>query len=120
MVNKKSPQPIGAVVRQLRGLQAPAALTNAQRQLVESSLLILGEEADAKDAAYLARELVQESLPHSNPGDIPLWTRRNGEVTLTERSLGCCYFGLPLKRSGSVVGASSSGIRSTDLWRTSD
>jgi hypothetical protein len=34
------------------------------------------------DAAYLAREFVQASLPHSNPGDVPLWTRRNGDVTL--------------------------------------
>ena len=44
--------------------------------------MIQGAAADAKDAAYLARELVQASLPHSNPGDIPLWTRRNGDVTL--------------------------------------
>lgn len=44
--------------------------------------MILGEGADAKDAAYLARELVQASLPHSNPGDVPIWTRRNGEITL--------------------------------------
>ena len=71
MVNKKSPQLIGEVVRHLRGGQhAPPALTNAQRKLFESSSLILGEAADAKDAAYLARELVQASLPHSNPGDI--------------------------------------------------
>jgi hypothetical protein len=83
VANKKSPRPIGEVIQQLRGRTGvPRALTSAQRKLVESSVLILGTAADAKDAAYVARELVQASLPHSNPGDIPLWTRKNGDVTL--------------------------------------
>jgi len=83
VVNKKSPRPVGEIIQQLRGRgEVPRALTSAQRKLVESSVLILGTAADAKDAAYVARELVQASLPHSNPGDIPLWTRRNGDVTL--------------------------------------
>lgn len=83
MANKKSPQPVGEVIQQLRARGGvPRALTNAQRKLIESSALILGTAADAKDAAYVARELVQASLPHSNPGDIPLWTRQNGDVTL--------------------------------------
>lgn len=83
MANKKSPQPVGEVTQQLRDRGGmPRALTNAQRKLIESSALILGAAADAKDAAYVARELVQASLPHSNPGDIPLWTRQNGDVTL--------------------------------------
>jgi hypothetical protein len=74
---------VGEVIQQLRGRgEAPRALTGAQRKLIESSALILGTTADAKDAAYLARELVQASLPHSNPGNVPLWTRRNGDVTL--------------------------------------
>jgi hypothetical protein len=79
---KKVPRPVGAVIQQLleRG-SAARALTNAQR-IIESSTLILGAAADAQDAAYLARELVQASLPHSNPGDVPIWTRRNGDVTL--------------------------------------
>ena len=83
MGSKKTPQPIGAVIQQLRGRGGvPRALTTAQRKLIDSSVLILGTAADAKDAAYVARELVQASLPHSNPGDVPLWTRRNGDITL--------------------------------------
>lgn len=83
MTNKKSPRPVGEVIQQLRGRGGvPQALTGAQRKLIESAALILGTTADAKDAAYLARELVQASLPHSNPGNVPLWTRRNGDVTL--------------------------------------
>ncbi|MGH7744189.1 MAG: replication protein RepA [Candidatus Dormibacteria bacterium] len=60
----------------------PRTLTRAERKLLDSSALILGTAADAQDAAYVARELVQASLPHSNPGNIPLWTRRNGDVAL--------------------------------------
>jgi hypothetical protein len=74
---------VGEVIQQLRSRrEVPRALTGAQRKLIESSALILGTTADAKDAAYLARELVQASLPHSNPGNVPVWTRRNGDVTL--------------------------------------
>jgi hypothetical protein len=83
MGSKKAPESVGTVIQQLKGRGgAPHALTAAQRRLIESSTLILGEAADAKDAAYLARELVQASLPHSNPGDVPVWTRRNGDVAL--------------------------------------
>jgi hypothetical protein len=83
MTNKKGPQAVSAVMQQLRGQGgAPRALTNLERKFLENSTLIQGAAADAKDAAYLARELVQASLPHSNPVDIPLWTRRNGDVTL--------------------------------------
>ncbi len=83
MAKKKSPQPVGDVIEQLRARsRVPRALTGAQRKLVQSSELILGAAADPKDAAYVARELVQASLPHSNPGDVPLWTRANGDVTL--------------------------------------
>jgi hypothetical protein len=38
---------------------------------------------DDVERAYIARQLVQCTLPHSNPGDVPLWTRRNGNYTLS-------------------------------------
>ncbi len=83
MTNKKAPRAVGEIMQQLNGRgRGLPSLTSAQRKLIESSMLILGAAADAKDAAYLARELVQASLPHSNPGDVPLWTRRNGDITL--------------------------------------
>ncbi len=34
------------------------------------------------ELAFLARQLVQVTLPHSDPGDVPVWTRRNGDLTL--------------------------------------
>ena len=56
--------------------------TRAHAKLIDASVLIYGEVATKKDAAFIARELVQVSLPHSNPGNIPVWTRTNGNMTL--------------------------------------
>jgi hypothetical protein len=35
------------------------------------------------EPAFMARQLVQCTLPHSNPGDVPVWSRKNGNVTLS-------------------------------------
>lgn len=50
--------------------------------MLDASVVIYGITATKKDAAFIARELVQVSLPHSNPGKIPLWIRTNGNITL--------------------------------------
>jgi len=60
----------------------PKPLTRAQRKLVDASMLIFGEGATKKDAALMARELVQASLPHKNPGAVAVWQRSNGNTTL--------------------------------------
>jgi replication initiator protein len=57
-------------------------LTRAQGKLIDASVAIFGEQATKKDTAFLARELVQATLPHKNPGDVPLWKRTNGNLTL--------------------------------------
>src|SRR5918999_1816242 len=58
-------------------------LTRARSKLIEASVLIFGEQAAKKDASFIARELVQVSLPHSNPGNVPRWTRKNGNLILS-------------------------------------
>jgi hypothetical protein len=58
-------------------------LTRAQSNLIDTSVAIFSEQATKKDAAFLARELVQATLPYKNPGDVPLWKRTNGNLTLT-------------------------------------
>src|SRR3984957_1769679 len=40
---------------------------------------------DAVERAYMARQLVQCTLPHSDPGNVPVWTRTNGHLTLAIR-----------------------------------
>jgi hypothetical protein len=59
-----------------------AKLTSAQRKLLDLSAKIFDEPATRQDAAYLPRELVQVTLPHKNPGDVPAWQRTNGNLTV--------------------------------------
>jgi hypothetical protein len=43
------------------------------------------EKPDAVERAYMARQLVQCTLPHSDPGNKPVWRRQNGALTLSIR-----------------------------------
>ncbi|MBV8093332.1 MAG: hypothetical protein JOY71_04080 [Acetobacteraceae bacterium] len=45
----------------------------------------MSDPANMQDAAFLARQLVQATLPHSNPGDVEIWTRREGTAWLMIR-----------------------------------
>ena len=43
-------------------------------------------DPDKTESAFIARQLVQATLPHKNPGDTQAWSRKNGNLTLTIRS----------------------------------
>lgn len=58
-------------------------MTRQERQLMEANLLISQDAATDQDKAFLARQLVQTTLPHSDPGNVPVWSRSNGNLTLT-------------------------------------
>jgi replication initiator protein len=60
----------------------PQPETCAQSNLLNVAAVIWSERPSEKDAAYMARQLVQATLPHKNPGPIPLWKRTNGNLTL--------------------------------------
>ena len=81
-------------------------LTTAQRKLLDQSAVIFGEPATKQDAAYLPRELVQVTLPHKNPGDVPVWTRSNGNLTVGIQSgmnlTALDSYGYPLRHRISV------------------
>ena len=57
--------------------------TRAQSKLIDAAAAIRQDSADSEDLAYMARELVQCTLPHSDPGQVPFWTRTNGNITLS-------------------------------------
>ena len=40
-------------------------------------------EPEPDELVFLARNLVQITLPHRNPGDVPAWGRTNGNLSLT-------------------------------------
>lgn len=56
-----------------------APLSRAKSKILNVAEIIFAERASDKDAAYLARQLVQATLPHTNPGDVPAWNRTKGE-----------------------------------------
>lgn len=61
-------------------------ITRAQRTLITAASTIYQDAPDADDLAFMARELVQCTMPHSDPGPVPFWRRRNGNVTLSIQS----------------------------------
>lgn len=61
-------------------------------------------DPDKTESAFIARQLVQATLPHKNPGDVPAWSRKNGDLSLTirpgwdedkEKSMGYPYGTIP-------------------------
>jgi hypothetical protein len=44
---------------------------------------LLPEELERIERAFMARQLVQCTLPHSNPGPVAAWWRTNGQLTLS-------------------------------------
>ncbi|WP_250504696.1 replication protein RepA [Caballeronia sp. AZ7_KS35] len=54
-----------------------------ERQIIEASTIISMDGPTDQDKAFLARQLVQTTMPHSDPGNVPVWSRANGNVTLS-------------------------------------
>jgi Plasmid encoded RepA protein len=78
-------------------------LTPARQKLLEAAAAIR-IEPDEAEAAFMARHLVQCTLPHSNPGNVQRWLRRSGNLTLViqpgwdtqkDSSLGYPYGSIP-------------------------
>src|SRR5438874_151511 len=59
-----------------------AIVTRHQTQLIEAASQIMEYWPGRDELAYMAKHLVQVTLPHSDPGDIQAWTRTNGDLTL--------------------------------------
>jgi hypothetical protein len=59
----------------------PPLLTLSQKKLLDAATEIR-LDPDAVERAYMARELVQCTLPHRNPGNVERWLRRNGNRAL--------------------------------------
>ena len=57
-------------------------LPSAADQLLLDAAVEIKQNPDATETAFMARQLVQCTLPHSDPGDTPIWTRTNGNLTL--------------------------------------
>ncbi len=53
-----------------------------QRQKVEATQIYATPPTSA-DVVFLSRELILCTLPHSDPGDVPGWSRKNGNLILS-------------------------------------
>ena len=68
-----------AIKKLAKKVKEPSA---AQKKLLDVAALVRLDPDDT-EAAFMARQLVQCTLPHSNPGGVPIWSRNNGRLTLT-------------------------------------
>lgn len=57
-------------------------LTRAQEKFLDKAVAISLDPLQT-EAVFMARQLVQATLPHKDPGDVPAWTRHNGNLTLS-------------------------------------
>jgi hypothetical protein len=75
-------QRVGETAVIKRVLKATAPPTAAQEKFLAGCEIIQQAPLDG-EPAFMARQLVQCTLPHSNPGDVPVWSRKNGNVSLS-------------------------------------
>ena len=61
---------------------AVTPLTRANRLLLDAATAIR-QDPENVEWAFMARQLVQCTLPHRNPGNVPIWSRTNGNLTLS-------------------------------------
>ncbi len=92
------------------------------RRLVEAAAGIMGAPVPTdRDRAFLARPLVQATLPHFDPGDVPVWTRTNGRLTLVVRPYydhrQCRHFVTRVQQHLSRRGQHNPSSQSGACWR---
>lgn len=56
-----------------------------QQQLLDAAVMVRQDQPDDRDLAFVARQLVQCTMPHRDPGKVEVWQRRNGALTLVIR-----------------------------------
>lgn len=81
---KKPPKGLtraGEILRANAKTKALTSVTPAKEKFIDAAAAIR-QDPDDTEAAFLARQLVQCTLPHSDPGNVPAWSRRNGNLTL--------------------------------------
>src|SRR5277367_6387472 len=58
----------------------------SQHRIIDAAEAILQDpQVSDQDRAFIARQVVQVTLPHADPGDVPVWKRSNGYLTLSIR-----------------------------------
>ena len=66
-------------------LSAPPWVQRVSDPAVGATAGLLYRECQLPNRAFIVRQVVQLTLPHADPGDIPVWKRSNGYLTLSIR-----------------------------------
>src|ERR1700730_4527168 len=53
--------------------------------IAAAEAILQDPQVSDQDRAFIARQVVQVTLPHADPGDVPVWKRSNGYLTLSIR-----------------------------------
>ncbi|MDQ3185279.1 MAG: replication protein RepA, partial [Pseudomonadota bacterium] len=87
-------------------------LTRQQKHIIDAGTTIALDRPTDQDKAFLARQLVQTTLPHADPGNVPVWSRSNGNLTLSIQ---------PGVANGSLIGFPYGTIpRLLTYWMTTE
>ena len=71
-------------------------LTRHKQQLIDTAAEIRERWPLSSELSFMAKHLVQVTLPHRDPGDVSLWTRTNGDLTLVIARTGVDEEGKPI------------------------
>ncbi|PWT80798.1 MAG: plasmid encoded RepA protein [Acidobacteria bacterium] len=95
--------PAGDVIRGMPLYQEIKVPSPVQQRLIDAATAIR-DQPDAVERAFMARQLIICTLPHTDPGDIELWSRRSWNAVLgiqpgfdleTGRKIGFPYGTIP-------------------------
>ena len=75
---------------------ASMELTRHKQQLIDTAAEIRDRWPLSSELSFMAKHLVQVTLPHRDPGDVSLWTRTNGDLTLVIARTGVDEEGKPI------------------------
>lgn len=63
-------------------MSGPKSIPRQTAKIIQAATEIQQDAPSDQDKAFLARQLVQTTLPHADPGNVPVWSRTNGNITL--------------------------------------
>jgi hypothetical protein len=66
----------------LKAMPQVAPVKRRSAKIIVDAAVTIAADPQAVELAYMARQLVVCTLPHRDPGKVPVWVRRNGRATL--------------------------------------
>lgn len=93
-INSKNPPKVKKLPKKRKQKEKTRTSSNTQNKIFLPSISpkkmelvsVSGDirmSPDKTNAAFMARQFIQATLPHKNPGEVPIWSRTNGALTLS-------------------------------------